>query len=343
MLTRVRLHRILAIGAVLPVAVALATFALVAPAAARRDHGVFARGAQRAPARRSSGCGSPAVAGTTTEMLDVAGAPRQYRLAVPSEPTGKRPLPLILNFHGVGANSNDAAARPSTASSRRKGRRGGSSSSRPTPATHLSSGTNLELNFDEASDANLAFTKRSSTTPRPASASTCTVSTPPAFRRAPLCRRPWDASSVGSSRRSPRSRGQRRRAVPARQADVGHRVPRHRRPHRRVWRRARSAQRSSRRRPSPRLRRRCKHGRSERGVGPNLRARRSVPKCSASHIAVAPVARCRVVRSDRRGSHLARKQHRRSHERPHDPGHQRRRPDPRLLLHHPPPSKNAKS
>ena len=47
------------------------------------------------------------MAGTTTEMLDVAGAPRQYRLAVPSEPTGKRPLPLILNFHG--GNANDVA------------------------------------------------------------------------------------------------------------------------------------------------------------------------------------------------------------------------------------------
>jgi polyhydroxybutyrate depolymerase len=45
------------------------------------------------------------VAGTTTETLNVADAPRQYRVAVPSEPTGKRPLPLILNFHG--ANSSD--------------------------------------------------------------------------------------------------------------------------------------------------------------------------------------------------------------------------------------------
>ena len=37
----------------------------------------------------------------------MAGIPRQYRLAVPSEPSGKRPLPLVLNFHG--ANSNDVA------------------------------------------------------------------------------------------------------------------------------------------------------------------------------------------------------------------------------------------
>jgi polyhydroxybutyrate depolymerase len=90
-----RLARRLGVGvAILSAAVVLATPALVAPAAL----------AEPAPAKRSPGCGSPAVAGTTTAMLDVAGAPRQFRLAVPSEPTGKRPLPLILNFHGGGAN-----------------------------------------------------------------------------------------------------------------------------------------------------------------------------------------------------------------------------------------------
>jgi polyhydroxybutyrate depolymerase len=96
-----RLARRLGAGvAILSAAVALAIPALVAPAAL----------AEPAPAKRSPGCGSPAVAGTTTEMLDVAGAERQYRLAVPSEPTGKRPLPLILNFHGVRANDTFQAA-----------------------------------------------------------------------------------------------------------------------------------------------------------------------------------------------------------------------------------------
>ena len=90
-------RRLWVVVAILSAAVALAIPARVAPA----------ERAEPAPARRSSGCGSPAVAGTTTEMLDVAGTPRQYRLAVPSEATGKRPLPLILNFHG--ARSNEVA------------------------------------------------------------------------------------------------------------------------------------------------------------------------------------------------------------------------------------------
>jgi polyhydroxybutyrate depolymerase len=89
--------RILVFGAALVAAASLAM-----PASATTS--VTPRGTRNA-LRGSSGCGSPAAAGTTTEMLDVAGTPRQYRLAVPSEPTGKRPLPLILNFSG--ANSND--------------------------------------------------------------------------------------------------------------------------------------------------------------------------------------------------------------------------------------------
>jgi polyhydroxybutyrate depolymerase len=87
-------RRLGVVVAILSGAVALAIPARPVPAAL----------AEPAPAGRSSGCGSPAVAGTTTEMLDVAGAARQYRLALPSEPTGKRPLPLILNFHGGGSN-----------------------------------------------------------------------------------------------------------------------------------------------------------------------------------------------------------------------------------------------
>src|SRR4029453_12313939 len=80
---------------------ALVATALATPASATSS--VTSHGTHNV-LRGSSGCGSPVVAGTTTEMLDVAGAPRQFRLAVPSEPTGKRPLPLILNFHGSGAN-----------------------------------------------------------------------------------------------------------------------------------------------------------------------------------------------------------------------------------------------
>jgi polyhydroxybutyrate depolymerase len=85
---------VLASGAVLAAAASLAM-----PASATTS--ISAHGAHNG-LPRSSGCGSPAAAGTTTEMLNVAGAPRQYRLAVPAEPTGKRRLPLILNFHGAG-------------------------------------------------------------------------------------------------------------------------------------------------------------------------------------------------------------------------------------------------
>jgi polyhydroxybutyrate depolymerase len=60
--------------------------------------------ADSAPAGRASGCESSAEPGISTQTIDVQGVPRQYRLAVPSEPTGKRRLPLILNFHGGGRN-----------------------------------------------------------------------------------------------------------------------------------------------------------------------------------------------------------------------------------------------
>jgi polyhydroxybutyrate depolymerase len=153
-----RLHPILAIAAVLPVAVSLATFALVTPAAARRAHGVAARGAQQEPGRRSSGCGSPAVAGTTTATLNVADTPRQYRLAVPAEATGKRPLPLILNFHGGGAISGGAVGQAVYSQLEEKGPTRGFVVATP-DAGDPPFWAKLELNFSEASDANLAFTR----------------------------------------------------------------------------------------------------------------------------------------------------------------------------------------
>jgi polyhydroxybutyrate depolymerase len=128
--------------------------ALVTPAAARRDDDVFGRGAQGAPARRSSGCGSPAVAGTTTETLNVADAPRQYRLAVPSEPAGKRPLPLILNFHG--ARSNDVAQAVVSQLEEKGPARGFVVI---TPLSNLGEWSKPEFKFFEPSDANLAFTR----------------------------------------------------------------------------------------------------------------------------------------------------------------------------------------
>ena len=145
-----RLARRLGVGvAILSAAVALATPALVAPAAL----------AEPAPARRSPGCGSPAVAGTTTEMLDVAGAARQFRLAVPSEPTGKRPLPLILNFHG--SPSNDVA-QAMVSQLEEKGPAHGFVVVTPNagdpPRWDVPPGPTSTQGFVGPSDANLAFT-----------------------------------------------------------------------------------------------------------------------------------------------------------------------------------------
>jgi polyhydroxybutyrate depolymerase len=139
-LTNVPLRQLLAITAVLPLAVSLATPAGAAP------------NPQQATAKPSRGCGSPAVAGTTTEMLDVAGAPRQYRLAVPSEPTGKRPLPLILNFHGAGSND---VAQGVVSQLEEKGPARGFVV--VTPLSNLREWSKPGPKFFEPYDANLAF------------------------------------------------------------------------------------------------------------------------------------------------------------------------------------------
>jgi len=91
-------------------------------------------------------------------MLDVAGAPRQYRLAVPSEPTGKRPLPLILNFHGSGVNSGGAVGQAVYSQLEEKGPARGFVVVTPN-AGDPPFWEKLELNFDEATDANFAFTR----------------------------------------------------------------------------------------------------------------------------------------------------------------------------------------
>jgi polyhydroxybutyrate depolymerase len=91
-------------------------------------------------------------------MLDVAGAPRQYRLAVPSEPTGKRPLPLILNFHGSAVNSGGAVGQAVYSQLEEKGPARGFVVITPN-AGDPPFWEKLELNFDEATDANFAFTR----------------------------------------------------------------------------------------------------------------------------------------------------------------------------------------
>ncbi len=58
-----------------------------------------------APAAPSEGCGTPHAGGASEETIESAGTTRGYRLAVPEDYTGKKPLPLILNLHGLGSNA----------------------------------------------------------------------------------------------------------------------------------------------------------------------------------------------------------------------------------------------
>ena len=110
--------------------------------------------AEPAPAGRASGCEPSASPGISTQTIDVQGVPRQYRLAVPSEPTGKRPRPLILNFHG--GNSNDVQQAVYSQLEEKGPARGFVVI---TPLSNLRLWDDKpELNFFEASDANLAFT-----------------------------------------------------------------------------------------------------------------------------------------------------------------------------------------
>lgn len=58
----------------------------------------------------SEGCGGSQAGrsqagGVTTDTVVSGNAPREYRLAVPAGYTGKRPLPLVLNFHGFGSGA----------------------------------------------------------------------------------------------------------------------------------------------------------------------------------------------------------------------------------------------
>jgi polyhydroxybutyrate depolymerase len=94
--------------------------------------------------------------GASTQTIDVQGVPRQYRLAVPSEPTGKRPLPLILNFHG--ARWTDVA-HAAYSQLEDKGPARGFVVVTPNAGVPPSwNRIDPNSNFFEASDANLAFT-----------------------------------------------------------------------------------------------------------------------------------------------------------------------------------------
>jgi polyhydroxybutyrate depolymerase len=91
-------HR--AAGAVL----ALVLLSSVAVGASSAD----AAGVSRPGTRRDPKCSTTIPAGGPTasvETIDFDGAPREYRLAVPSTEPGPHGLPLILNFHGYGSNT----------------------------------------------------------------------------------------------------------------------------------------------------------------------------------------------------------------------------------------------
>ena len=41
--------------------------------------------------------------------MTTSDGPRTYRLAIPDDYTGEKPLPLILNWHGLGSNADQQA------------------------------------------------------------------------------------------------------------------------------------------------------------------------------------------------------------------------------------------
>src|SRR5690349_21793342 len=65
--------------------------------------------AKRALLEAPTGCGTAQEAGTTDETLKFSGLDRTYRLTVPSQADGSTPLPLVLNFHGLGSNARQEA------------------------------------------------------------------------------------------------------------------------------------------------------------------------------------------------------------------------------------------
>jgi polyhydroxybutyrate depolymerase len=57
----------------------------------------------------SAGCGTPEVAGTTAETLDVGGVSRDYILVIPDGLDGVTPVPLIFGFHGFNGTGEVAS------------------------------------------------------------------------------------------------------------------------------------------------------------------------------------------------------------------------------------------
>jgi len=90
-------------GILVPI-VALA-LAAIGPAGAHADRAEVASSAVSVPARPSSGCRAsrpPERGERLDRSIEVGGVERRYVLDVPTEPDPGTPLPLLLDFHGLG-------------------------------------------------------------------------------------------------------------------------------------------------------------------------------------------------------------------------------------------------
>jgi polyhydroxybutyrate depolymerase len=65
--------------------------------------------AKPVPIEAPTGCGTSQAAGTTEASLKFDRLDRTYRLTVPPQADGSTPLPLVLNFHGLGSNARQEA------------------------------------------------------------------------------------------------------------------------------------------------------------------------------------------------------------------------------------------
>ncbi|MEI8359090.1 MAG: hypothetical protein WCH13_11465, partial [Deltaproteobacteria bacterium] len=83
----------------------VALFAAIGLGGVRMPRAEAASGAASVPARPSSGCKAsrpPERGERFDRSIEVGGVERRYVLDVPTEPDPGTPLPLLLDFHGLG-------------------------------------------------------------------------------------------------------------------------------------------------------------------------------------------------------------------------------------------------